>query len=74
MAKPNESVNSWEIPFDRVPGTVDEYDYHNESAAKYREGYVDDETLPPLQRKVGATLVVLFTTGIIWAWRRRKNR
>jgi hypothetical protein len=74
MAKPNKSVNSWDVPFDRVPGSVDEFDYHNESAAKYREGYVDDETLPPLQRKVGAALVVLFTTGMLWAWRRRKNR
>ena len=74
MSKPNESVNSWDVSFDRVPGTVDEYDYHNESAAKYREGYVDDDALPPLQKKIGAALVVLLPAVALWMRRRRKHR
>ena len=74
MSKPNESVNAWDVSFDRVPGTVDEYDYHNESAAKYREGYVDDDALPPLQKKIGAALVVLLPAVALWMRRRRKHR
>lgn len=74
MSKPNETVNARDVAFTRVPGTVDTYNYHNESAAKYREGYVDDDALPPLQKKIGAALVVLLPAVALLVRRYRKSR
>jgi hypothetical protein len=71
MAKPDEGVNAWDIHFERVPGTVDEYSYSNESARQHRAGYVNDEALGPLERRSGAVLVVAALVGAV-AWRRRR--
>jgi hypothetical protein len=76
LAKPNETANAWDDSFDRVPGTVDTYNYENESAAKYRDDYEGDkdDSLPKTQRRIGAALVVVLPLVALLGWRRWKHR
>ncbi|GAA0288101.1 hypothetical protein [Halobacterium noricense] len=69
IAKPNETANAWDDHFEQVPGGTVESDYNNETARQYREGYVDDEALSPLERRAGAALIVLTLIGAV-LWRR----
>jgi len=70
IAKPSEDTNAWDDNFEQVPGTVDEYTYSNESAEQYREDYVDEDVLSPLEKRVGAVLSVLLVVGAVLWWRR----
>lgn len=70
MAKPGNETNAWDDHFERVPGTIDRYEYDNETARQYREDYVDRDLLSPLERRVGAGLLVAVLIGAVW-WRRR---
>lgn len=70
MARPGNETNAWDDHFERVPGTVDRYDYDNETARQYRDGYVDKDFLSPWERRAGAGLLVALVGGAVW-WRRR---
>jgi len=71
MAKPNETANAWDDHFEQVPGERADVSYDNETARQYREGYVDDEALSPLERRAGAVLVVFALVGAV-LWRRSR--
>ncbi|WP_353634133.1 hypothetical protein ABSL23_13625 [Halobacterium sp. NMX12-1] len=71
MAKPNETASAWDDHFEQVPGERADVSYDNETARQYREGYVDDEALSPLERRAGAVLVVFALVGAV-LWRRSR--
>jgi len=71
LAKPGNDTEAWDDEFENMPGVGDSPDYSNETARQYREGYVNDELLSPLERQVGAVLTVLVLVGGV-LWRRRR--
>lgn len=72
LAEPDSEAEVWNDEFEHMPGTDSSAAYHNESTQQHRAGYVDDDYLSPLERKVGAVLaVVVLAAGVLWRRRRQ---
>lgn len=73
MAEPGAETNYWDDEFERVPGTVDNYSYSNETARVKYQGY-DEDLLSPVAKIAGAVGTMLLLTLGFWWRRHRKHR
>jgi len=75
VAKPNDSIRSWEPAFEEVPNVSQmnaEIYYENESAKKFRDQGPDVKPISEQASRIGAVATVLLVVGGIW-WRRRRK-